>query len=64
MSYQFEKWLKFYTESDEKILRYPNEPLARIMKGNYIPGLDKNYKGKKDLDIGFGHGKIYFFLIL
>ncbi len=62
MGDQFEKWSTFYTEADEKILRYPNEPLARVMKGNYIPGLDKNYKGKKVLDIGFGHGNNLLFL--
>ena len=62
MSHQFKKWEEFYSEADEKILRYPNEPLARIMKGNYIPGLDKNYKGKKVLDIGFGHGNNLLFL--
>jgi len=62
MSNQFQKWSSFYTDADEKILRYPNEPLARIMKGSYIPGLKKDYKGKKVLDIGFGHGNNLLFL--
>ena len=62
MSEQFEKWSAFYTEADAKILRYPNEPLARIVKGHYIPGLVKDYAGKKVLDIGFGHGNNLLFL--
>ena len=62
MNDQFKKWSTFYTEADQKILRYPNEPLARVMKGDYIPDLNKNYKGKKVLDIGFGHGNNLLFL--
>jgi 2-polyprenyl-3-methyl-5-hydroxy-6-metoxy-1,4-benzoquinol methylase len=62
MSDPFGKWSSFYADADEKILRYPNEPLVRMIKGNYIPNLVKEYEGKKVLDIGFGHGNNLFFL--
>ncbi|MFC1510863.1 class I SAM-dependent methyltransferase [Candidatus Margulisiibacteriota bacterium] len=41
---------------------YPSETLIRLMKGNYIEGLDKDYHGKKVLDVGFGWGNNLPFL--
>jgi len=62
MSDPFGKWSSFYANADEKMLRFPNEPLVRMIKGNYIPDVVKEYDGKKVLDIGFGHGNNLFFL--
>lgn len=60
----FEKWTQFYKESLRKGVRqlWPAEPLVRILMGNYIPGLDKNFRGKLALDVGCGSGNNLVFL--
>ncbi len=60
----FNKWTDFYLNSDMKDSNqlYPSENLIRMLKGNYIKNLNKNYKGKKVIDIGFGSGNNLFFL--
>ena len=55
-------WDTFYQTATAKQLGYPSEPLVRMMKGDYIPGIDKNYEGKRALDVGFGHGNNAAFL--
>jgi len=62
MSDQFDQWAKFYSEADSNVLRYPSQSLVRIMKGDYIPHMEKDYKDKKVLDLGFGHGNNLLFL--
>jgi len=46
MTDAFAQWGNFYSESDLN-LQHPSESLVRMMKGNYVPGLDKDYSGKK-----------------
>ena len=41
---------------------WPSETLVRMMKGNFIPNLDKDYRGKKVLDVGCGNGNNLIFL--
>lgn len=54
----FDAWLsayqKYIREGTE--LLWPTETLVRLFKGSYVPGLDKNYQGKKVLDISSGSG--------
>jgi SAM-dependent methyltransferase len=61
MTDAFSQWKYFYSIQGTT-LQYPSETLIRIMKGNYIQGLNKDYLGKKVIDIGFGHGNNLFFL--
>ncbi|MBU0679624.1 MAG: methyltransferase domain-containing protein [Verrucomicrobia bacterium] len=60
----FDNWTRFYKEAAEKGVRHlwPAENLVRMMMGNYIPGLDKNYGGKRALDVGCGSGNNLVFL--
>ncbi|WP_456324636.1 class I SAM-dependent methyltransferase [Desulfonauticus submarinus] len=60
----FEQWAIQYKKlADEGLeLMWPCETLVRLFKGNYIPGLDKNYRGKKVIDIGFGNGNNLIFM--
>jgi ubiquinone/menaquinone biosynthesis C-methylase UbiE len=60
----FEKWSHFYTNlaANNTELLWPSETLVRLFKGNYVPGLDKGYEGKKVLDVGFGNGNNLIFL--
>lgn len=46
----------------EREFRWPSEILVMLMKGNYIEDLDRNYKGKKVLDVGYGQGNNLYFL--
>ena len=52
---EWENVYKNYNKNDEGYL-WPSETLIRLLKGEYIANIDKNYKGKKVLDIGFGNG--------
>lgn len=58
---QSTQWKTFYAGPDSQ-LQYPSETLVRVMKGSYIQGLNKDYSGKKVIDIGFGHGNNLLFL--
>ena len=55
------KWKQFYVQQQRGML-YPNETLARFLKGTYFPAYMKSYAGKKVLDIGFGTGNNSMFL--
>ncbi|MBN1902439.1 class I SAM-dependent methyltransferase [Candidatus Sumerlaeota bacterium] len=59
----FDNWTKAYRETigSPKDLNWPPTPLIRMFKGNYIPGIKKDYKGKKVLDIGCGTGNNMIF---
>ena len=53
------KWANFYkTEQHD----WPSEILVRLLKGSYIPGLDRDYAGRKAIDVGFGSGNNLMFL--
>ena len=55
----FDVWTELYTlkRADYHTGKtWPSETLLRLLNGNYIPGQDKNYAGKKVLDLGFGNG--------
>src|SRR3989338_5300608 len=60
----FEKWTADYkkNEAGNIELGWPCETLVRLFKGAYIPVLDKNYQGKKLLEVGFGNGNNMQFL--
>lgn len=60
----FEKWAQAYRrmEAEGQDLMWPSETLIRLLKGDYVAGLDKDYDGKKVIDIGFGNGNNLIFL--
>jgi ubiquinone/menaquinone biosynthesis C-methylase UbiE len=64
MADAFETWAEAYKKAaaDGSELMWPSETLVRMFKGSYIPGLDRNYAGRKVLDIGFGNGNNLIFL--
>lgn len=47
---------------DNRQFIWPSEVLITLMKGSYIKGIDKNYIGKKAIDVGFGTGNNIIFL--
>lgn len=65
---QEDKSFKLWTDAYKKEIAkgtdliWPSETLVRLFKGSYIPGLDKNYAGKKVLDVGFGTANNTIFL--
>lgn len=64
MSKSFDAWTqtyKNYLDKGEGFL-WPSETLVRLLKGRYIPGLNKEYDGKRVIDIGFGNGNNLVFL--
>ena len=40
---------------------WPSETPVRLFKGDYIPGLNRDYAGKKVVDVGFGNGNNLMF---
>lgn len=57
------KWRDWYLHNSKDAgLAWPNETLIRIFKAPYIPGLGKDFAGRKLLDVGFGHGNNLVFL--
>jgi ubiquinone/menaquinone biosynthesis C-methylase UbiE len=60
----FQKWKEFYLNAGNAgtELLWPCENLIRMFKGKYIPDLDKNYSGKKIIEVGFGSGNNLVFL--
>lgn len=60
----FAQWAATHRRAAEEgsALLWPSETLVRLMKGTYVPGLDKDYGGKKAIDIGFGSGNNLAFL--
>jgi len=61
---KFKLWASIYKKESKEgtDLMWPSETLVRLFKGNYISSLDKNYDGKKVIDIGFGNGNNLVFL--
>ncbi len=61
---RFKLWSSIHKTESEKgtDLVWPSETLVRLFKGNYIPNFDKNYAGKKVIDLGFGNGNNLTFL--
>jgi len=57
-------WTTFYVEARRTgvDLSWPSETLVRLMRGSYIPNLDREYRGKRALDVGFGSGNNLVFL--
>jgi len=56
-------WKNFYKDATSRHNSYPSETLIRLLKGSwYLPDLDKNFKGRKALEIGFGSGNNLAFL--
>ncbi len=60
----FEQWADAYKKGNAAgvELMWPSETLIRLFKGNYVPGLSKNYQGKKVIDVGFGNANNLIFL--
>lgn len=54
----FDDWTVQYKEAAKlgTELCWPSETLIRLFKGNYIPNLDKDFAGKRILDVSFGNG--------
>lgn len=50
----FKEWADAYKQEGGNV--WPNETLIRIVKGDYIPNLPKDFRGKKVLDVGCGTG--------
>lgn len=58
MKESFKDWeevYKKYNKNSEGYL-WPSETLIRLLKGNYVANLNKEYRNKRVLDIGFGNG--------
>jgi len=61
---RFKSWAdvyRLYADSGTG-LAWPSETLVRMLKGEYVPGLPDDYRGKKVLDVGFGTGNNLAFL--
>jgi SAM-dependent methyltransferase len=54
----FDLWAEIYGAHvrNRTGLKWPAEPLIRMLCGDYIRGLDKAYTGKSVLDVGIGNG--------
>jgi SAM-dependent methyltransferase len=59
-----EKWSVAYralaAEGTEML--WPSETLVRLLRGAYVPDLDREYTGKRCLEVGFGNGTNLVFL--
>jgi len=60
----FGKWSEIHTKmaANHDELLWPSETLVRLFKGSYVPGLRKEYAGKKVLDVGCGNGNNLVFM--
>jgi SAM-dependent methyltransferase len=60
----FDEWAEMYRKfaAEGSELMWPSETLVRLFKGAYVPGLDRNFQGKRVVDIGFGNGNNLIFL--
>lgn len=62
MTDQSTLWADFYSSGNRQ-LQFPAETLVRLLKGSqYLPGIDREWQGKKVLDVGFGHGNNLAFM--
>ena len=64
MTKAFDAWSAAYNEFAKTgtELLWPSETLVRLFKGEYVPDLDRDFLGKKVVDIGFGNGNNLIFL--
>lgn len=64
MSDAFTKWAEFYQRmaaaGTEQL--WPSETLIRLLRGRYVPGMPKDLRGLKVLDVGCGNGNNAVFL--
>jgi len=60
----FEQWVEEYKNkpADSEPI-WPSETLIRLLKGDYIPGLKKDYIGKRVLDVPFGTKTLDWFIV-
>lgn len=63
MKKSFEHWATRFSEKGQRVIQYPSETLVRMLKGNYIPNMSKDYEGKKVLEVGFAYGANLQFLM-
>ena len=56
MKKPFESWAVRFGETGARVIQFPSETLVRLMKGNYVRGFDRNYDGKRVLEVGFAYG--------
>jgi SAM-dependent methyltransferase len=59
-----EKWSVAYRSLSAKgaPTLWPSETLIRLLMGRYVPDLDREFSGKRCLEIGFGNGGNLIFL--
>jgi SAM-dependent methyltransferase len=64
MHVEMSKWAAFYRKAAAggTDLMWPNETLVRLLQGSYIPGLDKNYRDQRIVDVSCGSGNNLVFL--
>jgi len=55
-SSKHEQYARSYVTAGIQGQAYPREYLVRLLLGSYIPDLDRDFEGKKFLDIGCGNG--------
>ncbi|MDP7191469.1 MAG: class I SAM-dependent methyltransferase [Alphaproteobacteria bacterium] len=60
----FKKWAAAYDRfrQEGQALAYPSETLVRLFKGDYVPGLAKDFSGKSVLEVGVGNGNNAVFM--
>jgi ubiquinone/menaquinone biosynthesis C-methylase UbiE len=54
MNLAFKNWAAAYQQGRGNL--WPNETLIRMVRGKYIPGMPRDLKGSKVLDVGCGKG--------
>lgn len=56
--HSFEQWSDYYRQvaASGLELLWPSETLVRLFKGDYVPGLDHDFRGERLLDVGTGNG--------
>lgn len=61
---RLENWARYYKKAaaEGTELMWPCETLVRLFKGDYVPGLDQEFAGKKVLEVGVGNGNNMIFL--
>ncbi|WP_346353535.1 class I SAM-dependent methyltransferase [Azotosporobacter soli] len=64
MEKAFKAWTDVYKQyfATGQGCAWPSETLVRLFRGHYVEKMDKEFDGKKVLDIGFGNGNNLVFL--